>query len=722
VTEEYWRQVRPLFEQACDLSGDARKQFLLDLQNTTPEIGELVSQLLVSSQLDDGFLETPPWSVAETSEPRTAFSAGQVLDDRFEVKTLLGSGGVGEVYRAFDRHRNCDVALKTLRPTLINDPDAQRALRNELNLASMISHINVCRLNDITLPRASGQPAFVSMELLHGETLAALLKRKPMSLEEMRQILEQVVSGLSAAHQHNILHRDLKPANIMIARDGERLRVVIMDFGLAREMKAGDDYRTAFSANYFAGTPAYMAPEQLEGKQATVASDIHALGVIMFQMITGKLPFDGPTPIMIASTRLHQDAPRPRSIVKNVDPRWEHAIVRCLERDPQKRPRTAIEILTLLGTAPPKQWPRRVIGASAAITVLVTAVLIFRPHVIDPQAQAAVDLARVAIENRSRDGFTAAIEHYRRAITLDPRWAQPWAELAYAYAAASNARYIDGAIALREARADASNAIRLDPRLAKAHAALGWTQSLDFDEWPKAESELATAVRLDPNDSQIHYWLAVHLRKRGRFQDAERSARTALLLSRQRDPYVWSELAFLYWTWNRQDRMQEHMVEQLKAFPNFTMTRFLNARLLKLQGRFDQAADELTFAEKLGLNPLTVLVERASLALARGDFGEARQLAKRVEEAGRTQPIDGLLLAGVYAGLNDRDSAFERLEEAWRRKDNTLLSLATSPALAPLRGDPRYQRLLQRLHFSPQIMQQIGFNFSSDKGAASQPR
>ena len=122
------------------------------------------------------------------------------------------------------------------------------------------------------------------------------------------------------------------------------------------------------------------------------------------------------------------------------------------------------------------------------------------------------------------------------------------------------------------------------------------------------------------------------------------------------------------------------------------------------------------------MNSMTVLVERASLASAKGEVAEARRMADQLAETGRTQPIDGLLLAGVYAGLNDRDAAFRTLEDAWQRRDNTLLSLATSPVLAPLHGDPRFQALLAQLHFTPQIMQQIGLSSSSERGAASQPR
>jgi Tfp pilus assembly protein PilF len=341
---------------------------------------------------------------------------------------------------------------------------------------------------------------------------------------------------------------------------------------------------------------------------------------------------------------------------------------------------------------------------------VIFAILTFRPHYINPNAQTALDAAGVAIENPSKDGFSKAIEEYKRATALEPKWAQAWAELAYAYAAASNARYIDGQTALRESRTAALRAIQIDPSLAKAQGALAWTQSLDFDEWPKAEDSFRTALKLSPEDGQIHYWFGVHLRKKGRYKEAEQHDQLALRFTHQRDPNIWCELAFLYWTSGQVSKLHQHLQEQMKTFPNFPLTRFLSARLLKIEGDFRNAEDELSFAEKLGLNPLTILVERASLEKYEGNVGAARRDIARIVEASHITEVDGLLLAGDYAGLNEYDEAFAVLEAAYRRKDNTLLSLATSPVIQPLRQDPRYISLLKRLHFTDQIMQQIGFN------------
>jgi tetratricopeptide (TPR) repeat protein len=222
---------------------------------------------------------------------------------------------------------------------------------------------------------------------------------------------------------------------------------------------------------------------------------------------------------------------------------------------------------------------------------------------------------------------------------------------------------------------------------------------LDFDEWPKAEATLRRALALDSSDAQVHYWLGVHLRKKGRFREAETEDRQALTLSHRTNPSIWCELAFLYWTSDQLNQVQEFMKELLVAYPNFGMTRFLNARLLKEQGKFDEALSELQFSSDLQFAPVTILVERASTQAYRGNREEALVDLERLSKASLTQPVDDLLIAGVYVKLGEFDDAFRWLDRAYARHDNTLLSAATSPVLKGLHGDPRFVTLLRRLHF-----------------------
>ena len=212
---------------------------------------------------------------------------------------------------------------------------------------------------------------------------------------------------------------------------------------------------------------------------------------------------------------------------------WDRTVRACLQRDPAKRPASARDVEARL-TGRYARRQRRLTLAAALIAVALGGgawywtTLPYRP---EPEAQAAADSARVKMANTPRSGYREAVGDYRRAIQLDPGWSLPWAELAYAYAAAANTQQIPPAVARREARPAALQAIRLDSRSAKAFGVLGWVQSFDFDEWPQAEASLGRALRLDPADGQVHYWLAVHLRKKGRFADAERAALRALDLT-----------------------------------------------------------------------------------------------------------------------------------------------------------------------------------------------
>src|SRR5262245_25421048 len=334
-----------------------------------------------------------------------------------------------------------------------------------------------------------------------------------------------------------------------------------------------------------------------------------------------------------------------------------------------------------------------------------------RPYRPVPEAQRMSDSARVKRENVTGAGYLEAVTDLQKATALDPNWPDAWADLAYTYAAAANGQQISGAVARKEARAAAVRAVSLDSRSARGFGSLGWVQSLDFDEWPQAETNLRKAIRLDSADPRFHYWLGVHLRKQGRFDEAEAESREALTLSHQRDPSIWCELAFLYWTAGRLDRMRSFMSELLVAHPNFGLARYLNARLLKEEGRFEDAIEELRFSGRLQYSPVTILAEEASILAYRNDAQGARAILDRLTASSRTTSVDTLLVAGVYARLGDFTQAFQWLETGYAQRDSTLLSVPTSPVLKPLRRDPRFADLLRRLHFDPpQIMQRIGFN------------
>ncbi len=274
---------------------------------------------------------------ASDSSEEGRFLPGTLLADRYRIVSLLGAGGMGEVYRATDLRLGQAVALKFLPEEMANDPKALARFHNEIRIARQVAHPNVCRVYDLGELEGS---TYLSMEYVDGEDLHSLLRRiGRLPPDKAVEIARKLCAGLAAAHDKGVLHRDLKPANIMI--DG-RGHVLITDFGLAGIMGQIEGLEARN------GTPGYMAPEQLTGKEVSAQSDIYALGVVLYEMFTGKRPFNASTRADLVRMEEDGQPPAPRTIVKDIDPAVESVILRCLEPDPRKRPQSALAVLGAL--------------------------------------------------------------------------------------------------------------------------------------------------------------------------------------------------------------------------------------------------------------------------------------------------------------------------------------------------------------------------------------
>ncbi|QOI99723.1 MAG: protein kinase [Phycisphaeraceae bacterium] len=277
------------------------------------------------------------------------FVPGQTVGGRYRIVSPLGRGGMGEVYRADDLELGVSVALKFLPASLTGDPTRLDRLRAEVRLARQVSHPSVCRVFDFVVPSETGGPGghghFISMEYVDGEDLATLLRRiGRVPHERAVALARQMCFGLAAAHDQGLIHRDLKPANIMI--DG-RGNARIMDFGVAA--LAGESRGPREIA---AGTPAYMAPEQLAGREVSVRSDLFALGLVLYELFTGRAAYDRSGARTIDDLRaLHESGSgptRPSDHVPDVDPAVEAVILRCLSPDPSSRPPSALAVAAAL--------------------------------------------------------------------------------------------------------------------------------------------------------------------------------------------------------------------------------------------------------------------------------------------------------------------------------------------------------------------------------------
>ena len=300
-----------------------------------------------------------PHAQSSSAAERAVFAPSDLVAGRYRIVRFVARGGMGEVYEAEDTLLRARVALKTIRAEIAEDQHVVERFKREINLARKVSHPNVCRCFDIGVHHfadaAAGEVTFLTMEFLSGETLEELLHREgPLTTAAALPLVRQMSDALAAAHRVGIVHRDFKSANVMLVSSDEddetAPRLVVTDFGLARGSgDSGESHLTALTdPGNMVGTPAYIAPEQLEGKPATAAADIYALGVVLYEMVTGTFPFAGDTPIVVALKRLHEAPAPPRTHAPTLDPLWEQTILRCLARDPADRFQRAPDVLRAL--------------------------------------------------------------------------------------------------------------------------------------------------------------------------------------------------------------------------------------------------------------------------------------------------------------------------------------------------------------------------------------
>jgi eukaryotic-like serine/threonine-protein kinase len=332
--------------------------------------------------------------------PNAVFAPGQILAGRFKVICFVARGGMGEVYEAEDQELRERVAVKTARFESAQGAHEMERFRREIQLARKVTHPNVCRTFDVfrhvSATLGTGAPVeilLVSMELLAGKTLHTRVRGSGrLTTAEALPIVAQLCAGLHAAHSAGVIHRDFKSSNVMLAPafpSGQRgalqqtpdssqaFRAVITDFGLAHtEERHG---QTLTQPGDIVGTPAYMAPEQIEGGPITPATDIYSLGIVIYEMLTGELPFSGETPLSTAMKRLKAPAPSPLVRVPGLDEKWVAVVARCLEREPEQRFASTEEIMQALrgessGSVTTVR-PRSGLAAFSAATLSTTAVL-----------------------------------------------------------------------------------------------------------------------------------------------------------------------------------------------------------------------------------------------------------------------------------------------------------------------------------------------------------
>jgi eukaryotic-like serine/threonine-protein kinase len=293
-------------------------------------------------------VRTPP--TPRQALDRASSLSGHVLDDRYQVVKKLGEGGMSFVYLAKEVSTGEEVAIKVLSPKLATDKSSVERLRREAGLAMRLDHRNVCRI--MRLGESEDGLIYLVMPFLEGELLSDREVRDgPMALTPGVEVLRQICAGLHYAHELQIVHRDLKPENIMLVREaGGRDRAVVMDFGLAKERRADPAIAKLTATGIILGTPEFMSPEQIRGKPLDARSDVYALGIMAFEMFSGKLPFQGRNAQEMMIARLRGQPLQLRQFRPDLPLSLEKALARAMETNPAARFASALEFADALET------------------------------------------------------------------------------------------------------------------------------------------------------------------------------------------------------------------------------------------------------------------------------------------------------------------------------------------------------------------------------------
>ncbi len=354
------------------------------------------------------------------SLPLPELSPGSIFADRYLVIDKLGKGGMGKVYKVLDQEINESVALKLIKPEIAADRETIERFQNEIKIARRITHKNICRMYHLSREKDT---FYITMEYIQGENLKKMIKMtKGMNLGTALSIAEQVCQGLAEAHRLGIVHRDLKPQNIMLDEEGG---VRVMDFGIASSVET----KGATLPGMMIGTPLYMSPEQIDGEQVDARSDIYSLGIILYEMLTGKTPFSGDTPWSVVLKHKNDRPHDPREINPAIPEAMSRIILRCLEKQKEKRYQSAEELLAALQDIreahtqgetrlkarqvakarrpflriPAKKAAGWAVASAFLILIAMTAIKLFFPKPAPVAAEDVIKMAVISFENQTGD-------------------------------------------------------------------------------------------------------------------------------------------------------------------------------------------------------------------------------------------------------------------------------------------------------------------------------
>jgi serine/threonine protein kinase/predicted negative regulator of RcsB-dependent stress response len=663
MNPDRWRQIGELYHTALELEIEARVAFL-DAACGDDELRREVESLLRAHDQADGFIAGKVAGVVAemAAKQQTTSFAGRSLG-HYQTLSLIGAGGMGRVYLAEDTRLGRKVALKLLPAAFTQDQERVHRFKQEARAASSLNHPNILTIHEIGEASTSeGGAHYIVSEFVEGETLRAMLRGGPLDIGKTTAIAEQVASALSVAHEAGIVHRDIKPENVMARPDG---LVKVLDFGLAKlteaparppDSEASTNLSTA--PGMVMGTVSYMSPEQARGQKVDHRADIFSLGVVLYEMIAGRRPFDGATMSDVIAALLTAEPPPLRQYRAEATSELERIVGKCMAKDREARYRSAAELIVALKTLSqcdqakeattrrieaPRRRPmsRRWLPVAATALLVVVGLVWFlysrrspasQPDQIKLTSQEQMRLANarttnpIAYDDYLRGRFYAnrqtkadnqtAITTLERAVALDPNFAAAHAELAQAYVWRFFL-FTPGEKQWEEkAFVEVEKALSLDKDSAVAYQALGrllWTPANNFPH-EKAIKEYRRALTLDSSLGEAQNQLALVYNHIGAF-----------------------------------DQALQELQKAVAASPTNNLAQFRIGQTLMLQGKYEQALTALRESPREA-NPSLI---ESNMAMALLHLGRRDEAAAIVEEFLKESPgdIDGGLFTGIQALL-----------------------------------------------------------------------
>jgi Tfp pilus assembly protein PilF len=632
-----------------------------------------------------------------------SLSAGDKLGP-YEILARIGAGGMGEVYRARDPRLGRDVAIKILLESIASRSGWERFER-EARAASALNHPNICAVYDVG--EANGRP-FLVMELLEGQTLRDYIGKQRVDPKAATSFGLQIADALEAAHARGILHRDIKPGNIMV---GGRGHIKVLDFGLAKQVSEVDQTQTLESltaTGTLMGTPSYMSPELLQGKPADVRSEVWALGVVLYQILSGRLPFQGPTMFEVSSAILRENPP---ALPAGVPSRLSGIVERCLKKRPEERYQNAGEVRTALETSPVEAISTRrgwwwTAGAAA---VLAAGVIGWEqrsrtggkltstgaPASAKPEANEAFELAMQFL--RVRNDLPQAQQALERAIAVDPNFAEALRYHAFNYLVELLNGYSNDPSIAYTAERELRQASRLDANLISLPSAFTALYLMQGRKELAPIDQLDRVLQKHPSHNDTHLWRSILYGLSGQNSAAKEELRSML----EREPLNGAARMFLGETLRLERDLPGAIREQqrvlLQAPGNISAVRYLALAYMDA-GDLDKARSLLE--EKRALFPENYLW-RATWALLLALEGK-REAALRAMDEETLKFLGAAVVvtlgaADFYGVVGETSKGIEWLERAVRNGDERSEWFRQDPWLASIRQDPRFKPIIDSI-------------------------